>query len=62
MPLLPLIEGEKQISVESLYYLRPCPCQQQTNKNSEVRGEWCVIQKEATKVKWLERKLDLLMS
>lgn len=62
MPLLPLIEGGKQISVENLYYFRPYPCQQQTSKNSEVRREWCVIQKEATEVKWLERKLDLLMS
>lgn len=62
MPLLPLIEGGKQISVENLYYFRPYPCQQQTNKNSEVRREWCVIQKKATEVKWLERKLDLVMS
>lgn len=50
MPLLPLIEGGKQISVESPYYFRPHPCQQQTNRSSEVRREWCVTQKEATEV------------
>lgn len=39
MSLLPFIEGGKQISIESPYYFRPYPCQQQTNTNSEVRKE-----------------------
>ena len=50
-----------QISIGSPYYVRPYPCQQQTSRNSEVRREECVVQKEATEVKWLERKLDLHM-
>lgn len=51
MPLLPLIEGEIQISIEGPCYFQPYPCQQHTNRNSEDRREWCVIQKEATEVK-----------
>ena len=62
MPLLSLIEGRMQISIESLFYFQPYPCQQQTSRNSEVTREWCIMQKEATKVKWLERNLDLPMS
>ena len=62
MPLLPLIEGRMQISIESLFYFQPYPCQQPTSRNSEVTREWCIMQKEATEVKWLERNLDLPMS
>lgn len=62
MPLLPLIEGRMQISIESLFYFQPYPCQQPTSRNSEVTREWCIMQKEATEVKWLERNFYLLMS
>lgn len=61
MPLLPLIEEGEQISIESPYYFRPYPCQQQTNRISDITGEQYVIQKEGTEVKCLEKKLDLYM-
>lgn len=60
MPLLPLIEeGETNFNRKSIFFATSClPT---ANRNSEVRREWCIIQKEATEVKWLERKLDLHM-
>ena len=46
MPLLPLIEGRMQISIESLFYFQPYPCQQPTSRNSEVTGSGKSLEKQ----------------
>lgn len=58
MPLLPLIEGRMQISIESLFYFQPYPCQQKFRSYKRM----VYHAKGGYQVKWLERNFYLLMS